>query len=321
MGVGDMIYKKIIYYSYAVKCRIRKKYISFIGAEKYYSRRHHYGGGYVVPADEAADALSEMLMSGKPFFAGRFGANEMNATCVFDFGMENKYDKASFEMCKGAGFFPDNKNELQKFSRAMIEAMHEVDYLAVWNLTMEEYYIKKYMRHNLIMSRLRYMEPWYAKTPWTSCLEGKKVLVIHPFVDTIQAQYRNRKLLFQDSRILPDFQLITLRAIQTISGNRDPRFDSWFDALEYMVNEAMCIDFDVALIGCGAYGFPLAEKLKERGKQAIHMGGVLQILFGIKGNRWDNDPVVSSMYNEHWIRPFKSETPSGFKNVENGCYW
>ena len=45
----------------------------------------------------------------------------------------------------------------------------------------------------------------------------------------------------------------------------------------------MKFDFDVALIGCGAYGFPLAAKLKTAGKQAIHLGGVLQALFGIKG--------------------------------------
>lgn len=48
------------------------------------------------------------------------------------------------------------------------------------------------------------------------------------------------------------------------------------------------VDYDIVLLGCGAYGFPLAAYAKRRGKQAIHMGGSLQLLFGIKGKRWED---------------------------------
>lgn len=314
-------FNKILYYISVIKCLVRKRYIKYIGADNYYSKKRSYANGYILPADEASNELKKLLSSGKPIFVGRFGANEMNATYVYDLGLENKYAKIQEGMCNGAGFFPKDSNLLKRFSDLMINSIRGLDYLAVWNLNLEEYYIKKYAPTSLIMSRLRYLEPWYAQEPWTASLKGKKVLVIHPFVDTIQAQYKNRKFLFKDARILPDFQLKTFRAVQTISGNQDSRFDTWFDALDYMVSESMLIDFDIALIGCGAYGFPLAKKIKDYGKQAIHMGGVLQILFGIRGGRWDNDPVVSSMYNEYWIRPLENETPSGFKNVENGCYW
>jgi len=54
--------------------------------------------------------------------------------------------------------------------------------------------------------------------------------------------------------------LLTLKAVQTIANTKDDRFDTWFDALDYMYNEALKLDFDVALIGCGAYGYPLAAK-------------------------------------------------------------
>ena len=87
------------------------------------------------------------------------------------------------------------------------------------------------------------------------------------------------------------------------------------------VKEALKIDFDVALIGCGAYGMPLAANLKKAGKQAIHMGGVLQIMFGIKGKRWDSDPIVSKLYNASWIRPSDSEKPGIANKIEGGCYW
>jgi hypothetical protein len=84
------------------------------------------------------------------------------------------------------------------------------------------------------------------------------------------------------------------------------------------------IDFDICLIGAGAYGLPLAYFAKTIGKQAIHLGGVTQILFGIKGRRWEKDDYADStakMFNEHWIRPMESETPALKDRVENGCYW
>ena len=132
---------------------------------------------------------------------------------------------------------------------------------------------------------MRYLEPWFADDPWTQALAGKKVLVIHPFDELIQEQYAKREQLFPQKNILPEFKLITLKAVLTIAGSKDERFDTWFDALDYMCSEADKIDFDVAIIGCGAYGYPLAAHIKRSGKIAIHLGGVTQALFGIKGKR------------------------------------
>ena len=88
-----------------------------------------------------------------------------------------------------------------------------------------------------------------------------------------------------------------------------------------MEQEALNLDFDVAILGCGAYGFPLAARFKRAGKKAIHLGGATQIFFGIKGKRWDDMPFFSEMYNDAWVRPLSSETPTKAKSVEDGCYW
>jgi len=129
--------------------------------------------------------------------------------------------------------------------------------------------------------------------------------------------------LFPGTEILPAFSLRTVKAVQTLLGQPDPRFATWFDALEYMYNEAMKEDFDVALIACGAYGLPLAVKLKQAGKQAIQIGGSLQLLFGIKGARWKDMPQMQRFYSDAWTSPsLKTEgLDSGVENVENGCYW
>lgn len=51
------------------------------------------------------------------------------------------------------------------------------------------------------------------------------------------------------------------------------------------------------------------------------MGGVLQMMFGIRGNRWDKDPKASALYNEYWVSPSKESVPKNSDIVEQGCYW
>lgn len=73
------------------------------------------------------------------------------------------------------------------------------------------------------------------------------------------------------------------KSVQSIAGQKTP-YKDWFEALEKMKNDIAKIDFDVAIIGCGAYGLPLAGYIKEElHKKSIHIGGGTQLLFGIKG--------------------------------------
>jgi phytoene dehydrogenase-like protein len=88
-----------------------------------------------------------------------------------------------------------------------------------------------------------------------------------------------------------------------------------------MCAQINALDFDVAIIGAGAYGLPLAAHIKRLGKKAIQLGGATQILFGIRGRRWDRMPFFQGLYNEHWVRPLPEETPLNFQSVEDGCYW
>jgi len=51
------------------------------------------------------------------------------------------------------------------------------------------------------------------------------------------------------------------------------------------------------------------------------MGGSTQVLFGIRGKRWDNISEFHTFFNEHWTRPSKEETPEKVELVEGACYW
>jgi len=96
-----------------------------------------------------------------------------------------------------------------------------------------------------------------------------------------------------------------------------PRHQSWLHALDDLRQAMEREEFDVALVGAGAWSLPLVAHAKKLGKRGMHLGGSLQLLFGIKGARWDQ----KGFYNEAWIRPLPSEVPANHRLMEQGAYW
>ncbi|WP_294611714.1 hypothetical protein [uncultured Bacteroides sp.] len=286
-----------------------------------------------------ADQIRKRLLSPEPCMLSRFGAVEIG--CVVNYlGVYRqkrkiiKYIKGEafpwwweedtmYPMRNNAGFFSATPELLKRFSEMMIEDMPLIDILASWRF--EEEYFSKELQHTYKIDFEPY-NPFWSDVPWTTALESKKVLVVHPFAETIQKQYLRKELIHKDPRVLPTFDLQTIKAIQTIGNQSDSRFETWFDALEFMKSEIDKRDYDVCLLGCGAYGMPLAAHVKRSGKKAVHIGGSLQLLFGIRGARWENSNYnatynYSKLMNEYWVKPSETETPQKARQVEEGCYW
>ncbi len=85
------------------------------------------------------------------------------------------------------------------------------------------------------------------------------------------------------------------------------------------------LDFDVALLGCGGYGIPLASYIRNTlKKSAIYVGGGLQLLFGVTGKRWLTHPIIrreSEREDSLWTRPSEAEKIHQNTMIEGGCYW
>jgi hypothetical protein len=61
--------------------------------------------------------------------------------------------------------------------------------------------------------------------------------------------------------------------------------------------------------------------MKAAGKQAVHLGGITQILFGIHGKRWDEDKnhqFLQKYYSDAWVRLTDKEKPKGANVVAYG---
>lgn len=282
----------------------------------------HYVGKPYWDMETLNREVTSMIEDGTPFMMGRFGAVELFNMRVDEFHRTNKLTKACNQLYTNAGFFPNDPALLPRFNELMKDSCAQLDIIGIWQNPCEDYYIKRYCTDLKATVKLIGLEPWRYEHPWSAALKGKKVLVIHPFEDSIKSQYANFDKLFANPDILPEFELKTLKAVQTAGNATDSRFTNWFDALDWMCSECEKIDFDIALIGCGAYGFPLAAHIKKMGKQAVHLGGCLQILFGLKGRRWDeHEPDIVAMYNDYWHYPLMSEMPVGSEGIEGSTYW
>lgn len=312
---------------YYARSRIRNYRIKKLGLLNYADSVKKYSNKKVLSSAEANSVIATMIDSRSPFLVARFGATELLNVRNSDFPIRGEKGTIRYfsQLCNWSGFFPEDLNLLDGFISLIKSSLQEIDVFAIWFQTFEDYYIESLMDKDVRCTYLLNLEPWRSPdAPWSAALKGKKVLVIHPFSETIQAQYQKREKIFPGTDILPEFDLKTLKAVQTLAGNKDDRFGTWFEALEWMYQEAMKIDFDVAIIGCGAYGMPLAAKIKSAGKQAIHLAGATQLLFGIRGKRWDTDPAfeyVRKWYNDAWVYPGQQDRIQNGNTVEGACYW
>ena len=268
-------------------------------------------------------ALQNALEGGEAFLAGRFGSVELN--CLERFHripspIKRYSAKLKRDMSLNAGFFPTDDESLDAFAEEYGNATADLDILGVWYNPYEDLVVRELCPRARLVP-LHSLEPYYFDSPWSKALEGKRVLVIHPFAASIEESFHeSRARLFENPAVLPLFDLFTLKAVQS-NGGAYSGFASWFDALESMKKRMSSLDFDVCIVGAGAYGLPLAHHAKSLGKQAIHMGGASQVLFGIIGRRWEEHDFIKKLINSAWRRPSAAETPPDAHLVENGCYW
>lgn len=282
---------------------------------------------------EANDLVDNMLSDAKPCLITKFGTIELDYLVNYEMVSRKHHSivdifnyirgfypslwslKPLDWLCSNAGFFPNDTTLLKDFYLEYMKVLPQIDILGSY--IYEEKVFDEKINNAKRVNLHGYYYPFFYKNPWTRRLKGKKVLVISPFDKEIEQQYRNREKLFADTDVLPEFTLITYKAVQSMLGIKTD-YETWFDALQKMKNDIANIDFDIALIGCGAYGMPLAAHVKMKGKQAVHLAGNTQLLFGIIGKRWQDMPQTAKFMNEYWIHPSNNSIPKNHSRIEGG---
>lgn len=321
-----------------------KGILSYLADTCGYGRAAHYANPPLkYTPDEGNALIANTIRHGKGAMVARLGfveaasllnyqeiqfwinskGNALKSILALSRGYRTKWDPSLCALlCSSAGFFPDDEDLIDRFCALFLDCMNKCDLAACFESIDGEDFLWKMSETPARFIPFASLESYRFASPWSLALTGKRILVVHPFAESIQTQYeRKRELLFADPEVLPEFELSTLPAVQAMRGEKT-RFTDWFAALEYMQEEIAAREFDVCLIGAGAFGVPLAAFVKSLGKVSVHMGAAAQILFGIRGKRWEEHaPEVANLFNEHWVRPLPEEHPRNFKSHEGGAYW
>ena len=233
-----------------------------------------------------------------------------------------------------AGVFPTNYSSLERWVFQTVEAIRNTDVLvAGWYQPLAEQEEKLLDTININSPRipLRSLEPYYVEPTkrWTQFLAGQKVAIVNAFAETACEQVAKREEIWPvaTNSLLPSdvewIPIVTGYAPALAQGRAEwPSGSlSWDTCVHSIVKKVVESGCRVALIGCGALGMVIGMELKKRGIVAVVMGGALQVLFGIKGKRWETHSVISNFWNDAWVYPKEKETPNGASLIEGGCYW
>lgn len=304
-----------------------------------------------IPCPDSYKILYDTIKSNIPVLVGKIGSVELRTIIESIFIVKGSIFDFSFniqkEMIDCAGIYPVLKPHIINFISLFLESIKQINVMASWNdslLQYEAYLWQNYAllpnekneKNNTIklLVELSTLEPFYT-TPenwWHHLYQNKTILVITPFVKSIQNQLANRSKVWQKqwTNFWPEniiFKFIkTQHPYTTLSTTEQAAMPAnSLELFKQLIHQIDTIaDFDIAFIGAGAYSIPLAAYIKtQKNRTAIHLGGGLQMMFGVAGSRWknSNNPFFKEYINEHWISPLPEETPLNYKLQENGCYF
>ena len=278
-------------------------------------------------------AIQAMIIQPGPCAIGKIGTSELllleypHRWIRPPWPARASWHRPTERLFHSGGLFPLEKRIYQRFVREFPDSVKSLDLVAQWQAsgtyeaTLERAMLDLLCPHALRVGfyLVRILAP---RAPWLDDLARLRWLVIHPFAQTIRAQlpHLNQLGVYSESAhadLACRARDTSVIACPQLPYMVPPRHQNWFEALEDLKAQMERETFDIALVGAGAWSLPLVAHAKKLGKRGIHLGGSLQLLFGIKGGRFDQDGI----YNESWTRPLPSEVPSNFKKMEQGAYW
>lgn len=291
----------------------------------------------VVSVHQGSDSiyteLQSALLSGRGSLIGRFGSTELTNVCLSlqkDGG--GPLEERAIILERYSGIFPATPETLNQWFTVYMASISQVNTIvAAWYtpLARPEWTLLDTFCPMAHRVPLRALEAYYSAPThhWTRILAEQKVCVVSSFAETMKTQCTKAEEIWpQCPTLLPNAEWSFVRSFYPPRIARGQcewpsGISSWDAAVTYLFNEVMKTGAQIVLLGCGALAMPLGARLKKEGKLCVVMGGAIQILFGIKGKRWENHEYISALFNDAWVYPDDSEIPGGAKYIEDGCYW
>ena len=150
-------------------------------------------------------------------------------------------------------------------------------------------------------------------------LDNKKILIISPFEEEIRLQLEIKDQLFDKNIKYPNFAKVEYINTYLTTNNYTTPHRNWKETYNYYKDIINTKDFEICLLICGAYAYPLSNYIYNTlNKSCIHIGGIGQLFFGIRGGRYNNLTYFTRMMNDNWIYPHQiiNKNSDGVENYD-----
>ena len=312
------------------------KYMIDIVENKWaYEEKHHYKSSNTI----LHDYIQRKVERNEPFLVPRAAGIE-NDYAIYSHVLKNNLDpnperiarylltQGSEKIKNNAGIKLSSMRSVEKYSALYLKAFEDCELYAAWapfdnvysnthDYLVRHLYPKKQTMYAIAFDIFHNI----FNTPWTLALKGKRILIVSTFKHSIDEKIATRKELYGID-LFPDCEIITIRPPQTQGDEPSEEFD--VELMKFTRQLDRIKDsYDIALVSCGGYGNLVCSHIFNAGKSAIYVGGVLQMYWGILGQRWFNDrpEIIKLFLNKSWTRPKDTEKPQNYKSIENACYW
>lgn len=266
---------------------------------------------------------------GENFIIPRIAGVENNVAYAIQTNLET--DSMLFGMKNNAGISFDNYESICNYSTSYLKAFVNCELFCCWDLQgnyihhikqSHAYILNSFPGKKLVWAFALDIFHYIHSNPWTRSLAGKRILIISAFAETMKKQLPHLNKIYNVD-LFPECTFVFLKPPlkqgTEISLDFQEELKLFFLELDKVKD-----DYDIALVSSGGNGNIICNYIFEQHhKSAIYVGGVLQMYFGILGNRWivERNEIVHLYYNQYWVRPDKTERPKGHETIENSCYW
>jgi hypothetical protein len=228
-----------------------------------------------------------------------------------------------------AGLFPAEESFYRRFSLRMAEDVRRLDCLGLSGpLSPNEVEVVRGHRYDGKLTYFLNQEPDRGNPAddsrcYLPSFRGRRLLLVCPFAGLLRDRAdRETFEAVWASTGKRWFEPASVEAVEFPYGY-EPATQERYGTAERLLDEITgriaAADFDVALIAAGMLGIPIAAFVKSLGAVGISLGGHLQIVFGVYGERWLKDPGYRGYFNDAWIRVPPEMAPDPSTTRED--YW
>jgi hypothetical protein len=276
----------------------------------------------LIPHSEFHARVVQAVANGKPLSVGRLGGVEASILMWAEGAANFRWPIWSlFSDTKSgatnAGIRPRNIESYRVFADLCRGAMEGLDLQGVWSSGYEAVCIGRGPKREFFNVEITGPDGGNPNH-WLCSLQGKRVLVVSPFDGTIQKQIPRLAEVWPKSAWMHETEFCSVPFPYLIDEGCSETWWEVYNRIGAIVSRG---DYDVALFGCGGLGLPFAHLAKKVGRVGIHLGGHLQLIFGIYGKRHLEQQWHRQHINEAWVRPDADEVAKTANRVEGGCYW